>query len=212
MITFNVAFVGESRAGKTALMKKVTFASNPLVTKPTAGAQSFTIQRMIKGQTVNLQCADLGCAPRVIALSQMYIRKNDAIFIGIDLTRDAVTQATQWINYVNKNKSNDSDPMIILIGTKSDLISDKRQDEYLANFAKTNHMPYFITSVVKDTNLESVFTKIATLCLEVTPKTATDKTILNNPQYQRSYQRIINDGEPDKPNKTRLQKLFSCCG
>jgi small GTP-binding protein len=205
-----VSLLGDTKAGKTALVNKVTAASNPLNTSETIGGQFNIIKRTINDQTIPLQCWDIGCAKQYLSTARMFSNNSNAYIIAIDLTRDAITQATKWIEFVNPDKTENSHPIIILVGTKHDLVgTNDKQVQALSDFAKNNHKVCIITSAKDNENIDLLFTKTAQLCLDALPNIATERTNLT--RGYRDTNRNINNSDSNTNDKTLFQKLFSCC-
>lgn len=209
MKTFKVVLIGDTKAGKTALMKSLTSQEQPLITKETIGAQFFPIKLKVDAEEIKLQCWDTGCQQRFLSTLPIFINNSDVYIIAIDLSShsDPATQVKYWTNFV-KQKTQVPNPIFMLVGTKSDLDTDNQNAKVLTQHAQKNNIPCIITSAKKNTNINQVRTITGKLCLQPpAEKLVTEKTLLlRAPGASAS---INGDNPSDEKRSTR--KWFFCC-
>jgi small GTP-binding protein len=149
---FKVILIGDPKVGKSCLRKRLTSPEESMCEyQPTEGID-FDIIKIPQDKEINkLQIWDVAGAgdknhPKLIDIS---LRKSAAVLILFDLTNRATFESLEKYMKLVKDKATLPNPIIVLVGTKSDLIDDRQVlMEEASAFAQANDMEYVETSSV----------------------------------------------------------------
>ncbi|XP_065884766.1 ras-related protein Rab-43-like [Dysidea avara] len=163
---FKIILVGDAGVGKTCIVQR--FKNGIFIERQanTIGVD-FTLKTiMVDGKKIKLQIWDTAGQERFRTITQSYYRSTHGVIIGYDITkRESFTNVTRWLSDVKKFSG--EDVMIILIGTKLDLVrSDIHLREVDVTEVKQFVKNYQVldvleTSSKEDTNIDTVFQRLA---------------------------------------------------
>ncbi|CAB3402867.1 unnamed protein product [Caenorhabditis bovis] len=177
--TVKVVVVGESGAGKTALLS--TFLENSFESDPmtTIGIDfKHKIVQLDDGQSIRLQLWDTAGQERFRQLTPSYIRSSKVALLVFDLSdAQSVEHLIRWKRIIEKNKGTDT--ITIIVGNKSDLVNGKRAPA-LTSLLKKMGDDYIETSAKTGKNIKELFTKVA--CLPFPEHQTSSIVLLNQPR------------------------------
>ncbi len=158
-ITIKSVLVGDSNAGKSCLINRyITNNFNAFDSAPTIGS-SFSHKTMhYDNRKFKFDIWDTAGSERYRSLVPMYYRKAELVFICVDLTSEnTLKQIDYWIYELNKY-SNSINPLIIIVGTKSDLLDDNNYNP-VSKYINIKFKDYifFETSSKNNTNVSKTF-------------------------------------------------------
>ncbi|OHT17228.1 GTP-binding protein YPT1 [Tritrichomonas foetus] len=152
---YSVAIVGNSGVGKTSILQRLykqTFSNNNL---PTIGIEYKAHLVPIEGETVKFVIWDTSGQDRFRNIVINYFKIVHGVIIVFDLTdRKSFIDINRWLEYIRL--LNSSDPVIFLVGNKSD--EESHFVEYEINeFAQNHNFRYFELSAKDNINIEEAF-------------------------------------------------------
>ncbi|MES1918668.1 hypothetical protein MHBO_000603, partial [Bonamia ostreae] len=155
---YKIIFLGESGAGKTSVIRRVSTGQFVDNVQTTMGID-FQIKKVQKEDyTFLLQIWDTAGQERFKSLVSSYIRGSNIIAIVYDVTsRDSFESVEMWIEEIKKGT--DKRPELWLIGNKVDVKSREVETEEGRNKAKTNKMHFIETSAKTGENIDKFLTQ-----------------------------------------------------
>ncbi|XP_064480196.1 ras-related protein Rab-20-like [Ornithodoros turicata] len=164
-----VVVLGDVNIGKTTLLIRYMEKRFESKTSATVGA-TFTVKSQDNN---NIAIWDTAGQERYCGLSSFYCRNADVAILAFDITNRESYHAL--INrYLQLMSTVNGFPLKVLVGTKSDLLKEKRRQVTMAEaqqFASNinpslpaGDIPYFETSSVTGVNVEKVFEYIFDHC------------------------------------------------
>ncbi|PIC38621.1 hypothetical protein B9Z55_010578 [Caenorhabditis nigoni] len=199
--TVKVVVVGESGAGKTALL--TSFLENHFETDPltTIGIDfKHKIVHLSDGQSIRLQLWDTAGQERFRQLTPAYIRSSKVALLVLDLSgilsihletwlfeildQNCVEHLVRWKGIIDKNKSDFT--ATIIIGNKCDLVNDKRPPR-LTKIIKETQDEYIETSAKTRKNIKELFSMVA--CRPFPEHKTSQIVLLNEPRPSESETR-----------------------
>lgn len=156
-----IILLGESGAGKSSLMLKFADGTYVNSISPTIGID-FKIRYITLPHTntiVKLQIIDTAGHERFRAITRSHYRNAQGALIIYDVTNIPSFENTRyWITECLNYKSIDKPYPIILVGTKCDMIHNRKisTDQGLA-LAKEFGLAYYETSAINNMNVNAVF-------------------------------------------------------
>lgn len=195
--------VGDSGTGKSSLMMRFTDDKfNPTFIS-TVGVD-FNIKTIeYQNKKFKFQIWDTAGQERFKSITTSYYRGAIATIICYDTTdRTSFYNIDKWFNEVKKNSINM--PVLILCGTKTDLISE-REISYNEgeNKAKFLGMKFFECSSKDKLGIENIFEYIISCKIN-------DITQINNDLSIKVYN-YSQSNEIINPKNTKNKKFFSYC-
>lgn len=160
---FKIVLIGDAGVGKTCVVQR--FKSGTYVEKhgSTIGVD-FTMKTLkIDGKLVKLQIWDTAGQERFRTITQSYYRSANGVILAYDITRrESFENLPRWLEDVKRYAG--SSIVQCLIGNKRDMEHLREVNISEAkNFAQHNNMLDAIeTSAKENTNVEQVFTEMAT--------------------------------------------------
>lgn len=184
--TVKVVVVGESGAGKTALL--TSFLENHFETDPltTIGIDfKHKIVQLNDGQSIRLQLWDTAGQERFRQLTPAYIRSARVALLVLDLSDEHCAEhLIRWKGIIDKNKSDFTST--IIVGNKCDLVSEKRSPR-LTNIVKETKDEYIETSAKTRKNIKELFSMVA--CRPFPEHQTSRIILLNEPRSSESTTR-----------------------
>ena len=154
-----IAFVGEAGVGKTCLISYFvhrTFKEDEKATvSPT---HSRVVLQTPHGQT-SLTLCDTAGTERYQSLIPMMSRNADGIVLVFDVNEPkSFDNVLNWLAIATK--SNEKEPIVLLLGNKIDLVTEYDQTKY-QEFAEKENMIFFFTSAKTGQNVVEAIQELA---------------------------------------------------
>jgi small GTP-binding protein len=120
--TFNVAIVGATKTGKTALLKALMEQTFDSKYRQTLGSEHGKIIGTSQGETVCLSVSSLSGQSRLLPLTQQHLYNKHAVIVTYAINNVASFKQTQfWVNEASRSSPG---CLIFLVGTCTDLVSN----------------------------------------------------------------------------------------
>jgi len=158
--TCKILLVGDKNIGKTSLLNRYTNQYYPLNTVPTIGVDMVFKHFFINDLSYKLQLWDMSGNDRYRNIITTYFNKCDVIIFAYDITNsESFENIVNWIDDIRDHNDNFSNVIKILIGTKSDLKTDKKVDYSVAKkFAEKYEFISAIECSAKNNNtIDKIF-------------------------------------------------------
>ena len=180
-INLKILIIGDSFVGKTCLLLRYCDGECPEVHMATIGVEFKDKKINLNGKEIKLQIWDTSGQERFRSITQNFYRNADGIIFVFDVTKiDTFTHIKDWLL---DSQVEDLDLKKILVGNKIDLAENRVIDkEKIDNFAKSKNMKAFETSAKDGTNVEQIFTEIASLILSDKTEREINSLYTKNPQ------------------------------
>ncbi|EMG48829.1 YPT6 GTP-binding protein YPT6 [Candida maltosa Xu316] len=161
---YKIVFLGDQSVGKTSLITRFMYDTFDETYAATIGIDFLSKTMYLEeGKTIRLQLWDTAGQERFRSLIPSYIRDSHVAVICYDITnKKSFDNLDKWIKDVKLERGDDV--IIVLVGNKSDLASDKRQVslEDVENLQNKIGAKFFIeTSTKANHNVKLLFKKIA---------------------------------------------------
>ncbi|WEU40007.1 MAG: GTP-binding protein [Candidatus Odinarchaeum yellowstonii] len=156
---YKIVVVGEGGVGKTTLIKR--YVTGQFTNSKTTIGVSFAIANVnFNNVTVKMQIWDLGGEERFRTLLPSFCKGAQGAIIVFDQSRfSTFLSLPEWIELVKKNTNNIP---IILVGSKSDLVSENSYLDQIMEMVKRYDLKEFIpVSSKTGFNIDKVFVDIA---------------------------------------------------
>jgi small GTP-binding protein len=168
---YKILIAGEGGVGKTTLINRHATGKFEIDTRMTIGVNFLVFDgNGNHDETIKLQVWDFGGEQRFRFLLPSYCSGAHGVILAFDLTRiSSLLNLNDWIRLVQKNTKN---PVILLIGTKSDLAENGEgiPDDLIHQFLSSIDLDetYFLkTSSKTGENIVNVFSRISSLIMDV---------------------------------------------
>jgi len=151
-----LVLIGDSFVGKTSIINCL-INGNITDTKPTIGSQHHKYSFKNKqNREVNLDIWDTAGQERFRSVIPMYYKGAKAIVVAFDITnKESFEGAKKWIEEIELNNKK---TLIILIGNKIDLISNRSVSNELINeYTSFKKIDFFECSAKENLNIENIF-------------------------------------------------------
>ena len=160
---YKLMVLGESKVGKTSLIKRYTkneFGGQYLTTVG-IDYQDKTID--IEDKKVRLQIWDTAGQERFRNVTKSYFQSSHGFVLVYDVTnRDSFDKTNFWMEQIKLNGP--EDPKLILVGNKSDLSNERIVSiEEGENLAKKYDIKFCESSAKDGTNVNKLFLELGTL-------------------------------------------------
>jgi small GTP-binding protein len=185
-----VVLIGNAGVGKTSLVMKLQLPDSPLPRESTLSPkdhpQEFTTSLH---QRVILDIWDTAGQEKYRAISSLYFRRAQVAIVcfdplahpqGSNSAKD--TSVREWVDQVH---SHEPDCKIVLVGTKSDLMSEAQRraasdvDESI--LPHTDYETYFLTSALTGEGVHELFALVADVCGDLREYSQSTVTVKNEP-------------------------------
>lgn len=151
-----ITIIGQIWCGKTSIISRYIYNNFSDGTQSTIGASYFSKKIETEKGIITLQLWDCSGQSRYESLMPMYLRNSKICLVVYSITdRNSFKKCQQYFDAV---KMHDNNIIIILIGNKLDLESD-REVEYAeaSHCATQNGAKYFETSAKTGENITDLF-------------------------------------------------------
>ena len=153
---------GDQAVGKTSIITRFMYDTFDNTYQATIGIDFLSKTMYLEDRTVRLQLWDTAGQERFRSLIPSYIRDSSVAVIVFDVSnRQSFLNTAKWIEDVRSERGNDV--IIMLVGNKTDLGTEKRQvtaDEGEAK-AKELGIMFIETSAKAGINVKALFRKVA---------------------------------------------------
>jgi len=159
---FKLVFLGEQSVGKTSLITRFMYDSFDSNYQATIGIDFLSKTMYLEDRTIRLQLWDTAGQERFRSLIPSYIRDSSAAVVVYDMTnRNSFDQTTKWIDDVRAERG--ADVIIMLVGNKSDLGTEKRQVTTEEGERKSRELGvlFIETSAKTGHNVKQLFRRVA---------------------------------------------------
>lgn len=149
--TFKVSVVGASNAGKTTLLRKIIYDKydhNP----PTISADIHPTVVRLGNRLVKLNFWDTAGQERYSSMTVTHVRGSKAVLIVYDLSRPKVTLRNAKKHFQNVP----DDALVILVGTKADLLHSQTAIQLGQEFSDDRSMYFYPTSAKSAKNIKEL--------------------------------------------------------
>ncbi len=168
MSKFKVVIVGEASAGKSSLVRRITEGDfQPC--SPTVGCNFRThVVKSTFGDDVDMQIWDTAGEERYHSITNLYYRRADAVIILYSvMDTESFQSATQyWLEQV---KINCDDPIIFLVGNKTDLMCGggmRAEESFVQKLSRDYGITYMECSAKSEDGVSKLVTTVADMLLE----------------------------------------------
>lgn len=204
ILTLKYIIVGNSGIGKSCILSRLLDKEFLTIHDSTIGVEFGNKVININNDKIKLQIWDTAGQETFRSISKLYYRNTICALLVFDITSNESFQTLEsWYDDLKYNDN--SDMLIILVGNKSDLSSQRviSYDEAL-KFANDHNMKYYETSAKTDQNIDEIFLDSAK---EIYDKLS--KKSFNIPN-NNSAVKIINQNNPiNINNKSKFYNI--CC-
>ncbi|CAK9437011.1 uncharacterized protein LODBEIA_P14820 [Lodderomyces beijingensis] len=207
LMKYKIVFLGDQSVGKTSLITRFMYDTFDEAYATTIGIDFLSKTMYLEeGKTIRLQLWDTAGQERFRSLIPSYIRDSHVAVICYDVTnKKSFTNLDKWIKDVKLERGDDV--IIVLVGNKSDLASDKRQVsledvEQLHN--KIGSKFFIETSTKANHNVKLLFKKIA----QALPDFSNDDVAENGQETLTNKPETI---DISIENNGQNQGTSSCC-
>ena len=161
-LKFKIIVIGESRVGKTSLIKRYTKDQFGGVYLTTVGIdfQNKTIE--IEDKKVKLQVWDTAGQERFRNVAKNYFQSSNGFLLVFDITDKESFQKLNdfWMDQLNMHAPKKAKS--VLVGNKSDLAGQRQVSiEDAEEFAKDNNLKYYEVSAKEGTKVVELFFYLA---------------------------------------------------
>ena len=176
-VKYKIMVIGESKVGKTSLIKRYTKDEFGGVFLTTVGVDFQDKIIEIDGKKVRLQVWDSAGQERFRNITKSYFQSSHGFLIVYDITdRQSFEKLNFWVNSVKNNAPENAKS--ILVGNKCDLANNREVSfEEGENYAKKYNIKFFETSAKDGTNVNDSFFYLANEINKDDKSKAKDKVV-----------------------------------
>lgn len=155
---FRLIVIGDSKVGKSSLLKQFTSGKYVDYCTPTVGVDFYPKIVNVDGNAIKLQLWDTAGQERFRAITRSYYRSAVGGLLVFDITdRDSFDHLSQWIDEA-RQCSKPRVPVFVLVGHKSDMSQSRAVSADQAwSYARKYDMDYVETSAKTSVHIDDVF-------------------------------------------------------
>jgi len=160
-LKYKLMVIGESKVGKTSLIKRYTKDEFGGVYLTTVGVDFQDKIIDIDNKKVRLQIWDTAGQERFRNVTKSYFQSVHGFVLVYDITdKESFKKIDFWMSYI-KNYAPEN-AKYILVGNKSDLANERKVSfEEGENYAKEKNIKFFESSAKENTNVNELFFYLA---------------------------------------------------
>jgi small GTP-binding protein len=178
-LAFKVVLLGNSGSGKTSLLNCALAGPAGTVPQPTIGCNcSHRGFRAASGESVTLSIWDTAGQELYRSIVPIYVRDADAGLLVYDVTdQRSFAGLEHWAAMLRTDPADQI--LLYLLGNKVDLAEGRPDgDDHARAYAEKIKAKFFRVSAVKGTNVDAVFTQVATDLAAAAVKRATGGAVV----------------------------------
>ena len=160
-VKYKLMVIGESKVGKTSLIKRFTKDQFGGVYLTTVGMDFQDKIIGIENKKVRLQVWDSAGQERFRNITKSYFQSSDGLLVVYDIAdKESFEKISFWMNSI-KNYAPEN-VKLILVGNKCDLVNERQVSfEEGENYAKKYNIKFFEASAKDGTNVNELFFYLA---------------------------------------------------
>ena len=160
-VKYKLMVIGESKVGKTSLIKRYTKNEFGGVYLTTVGMDFQDKIIGIENKKVRLQVWDSAGQERFRNITKSYFQSSDGLLVVYDIAdKESFEKISFWMNSI-KNYAPEN-VKLILVGNKCDLVNERQVSfEEGENYAKKFNIKFFESSAKDGTNVNELFFYLA---------------------------------------------------
>ena len=176
-VKYKIMVLGESRVGKTSLIKKYTKDQFGGVYLTTVGMDFQDKIIDIEDKKVRLQIWDTAGQERFRNVTKSYFQSSHGFVLVYDITDETTFDKTNfWMDQIKLNGIENA--KLILVGNKCDLINERKVSiEEGEKRAKDNNIKFFESSAKDGTNVNEMFFELGKLIYQDSKGKEEKKTV-----------------------------------
>jgi small GTP-binding protein len=154
--SFRVVLVGNSLIVKTSIIRSLVRGEFDPTGNPTVGAVFHMVSRDIHGRRIVMQIWDTAGTEKYRSIGPIYYRNAPAALAIFNLQNDDFT--TSFDSWIVNVKRNSTDPIIYVVGNKTDLVAPTPQIiERIQAFAAKYNAEFFLVSAKTGDKIKKLF-------------------------------------------------------
>ena len=160
-VKYKIMVLGESKVGKTSLIKRYTKDQFGGVYLTTVGMDFQDKIIEIEDKKVRLQIWDTAGQERFRNVTKSYFQSSQGLVLVYDITdRESFEKLNFWVDNIKNNAPENA--KFILVGNKCDLANERKVSyEEGENYAKKFNIKFFESSAKDGTNVKEFFFYLA---------------------------------------------------
>ena len=201
---YKIIIIGDSGVGKSNILGRYLNNEFKQDTKSTVGVEFGSKKVTVGGVNIKLQIWDTAGQERYRAITSAYYKGSKGCFIVYDITSEQTFENVEkW--YQEIIKTSEKGISIILVGNKCDLEPERKVTiEMGQDKARNLNCPFFETSALNSTNIETVFQSISE---DIYNRCKNDRNIEDEDD---DYEIVPKDDKNININ-TKPKKDLKCC-
>ena len=160
-VKYKIMVLGESKVGKTSLIKRYTKDQFGGVYLTTVGMDFQDKIIEIEDKKVRLQVWDTAGQERFRNVTKSYFQSSQGLLVVYDITdKESFEKINFWVDNIKNNAPENA--KLILVGNKCDLANERKVSyEEGENYAKNLNIKFFEASAKDGTNVNELFFYLA---------------------------------------------------
>ena len=160
-VKYKIMVLGESKVGKTSLIKRYTKDQFGGVYLTTVGMDFQDKIIEIEDKKIRLQVWDTAGQERFRNVTKSYFQSSHGLLVVYDITdRESFEKLNFWVDNIKNNAPENA--KFILVGNKCDLANERKVSyEEGENYAKNLNIKFFEASARDGTNVNELFFYLA---------------------------------------------------
>ena len=160
-VKYKIMILGESKVGKTSLIKRYTKDQFGGIYLTTVGMDFQDKIIDIENKKVRLQIWDTAGQERFRNVTKSYFQSSQGLVLVYDITdRESFEKLNFWVDNIKNNAPENA--KFILVGNKCDLANERKVSyEEGENYAKNLNIKFFEASARDGTNVNELFFYLA---------------------------------------------------